>query len=469
MKSWSRTERSIWILGLLLTISVGFFNHGIIALDDYTEGFARFIPAQSLSFKETVETSGIRLPFQSVFLLSLSKLALLIGLTEPTEQLRFVLVLLGIFVFCAHSLASVHFFRGSKERLLILGLVSFYFILPLMFTRPLIENMSGAFITLAAYCAFQFHQTQKDPWIAYSVLMLSVASLFRFQTGICLLALPILIFFNKGKYSWVVFWISCFLSFLLTGLLDLTLTGGFHRSLRAYVEYNIHFSSSYGVTPFYTFLLLFIGLSIPPTFFGRYTGFNWKHNYRPLLAPLLFFLFFLLAHSLIPHKEERFIIPIIVVFLILLVPLACFWVFEKKSVWRTLYFTAINFSLLVLISFSPPQKNVIHLVRYLDKNPQIKKVLNYDNSVVLFPTAFSLRKTELIPMRPFIALAALTLSCDTVLAVREELYQTHFASDGFQIREKFTPGFVEGLLVKLNPRQNGRRGTLYLLKDRNCD
>lgn len=457
----------LWVLGLGLVLAVGFFNQGIIALDDYSEGFARFIPAQNITFTQNLESAGIRLPFQSVFLLSLSKLALYSGLTHPLNQVRFVLMFLGALVFSIQTYCAIHFFKGPTKRFLALFFSSFYFLLPLLYTRPLIENMSGAFVTLSAFFAFSFYQTGKSRWVLASVFSLAIASLFRFQTGVCVLAIALMVFFSKDKRAWATLGLASLISFTLTGLLDLALTGGFHRSLLAYFEYNLHHSSTYGTTPFYTFILLFLGLSIPPSFLGRYQGLIWRREYAALSSPLLFFVAFLLAHSAIPHKEERFIIPILPLFLVLLVPLANYWIFQERCRWRILYFCLLNFSLLPLACFSTPQRNVISLVKYVDNNPRIKTVVNYENSIVLVPKAFSLRDFEVKPAnRDLITTSSVQYPCGTAVAVSEEWYR-HFR--GLRVLGIFSPGPLEALLVKMNPRQNARRGRLYLLEEKTCD
>lgn len=469
MRSWSQRERLIWFVGLILTLVVAYFNHGIIALDDYSEGFARFIPAQNHTFKETAGSAGIRLPFQAIFLLGLSKTALGLGLSDPTSQLRFVLMLIGAFVFCAHTLSAISFFRDSRQRLIVLTLSSFYFILPLIYTRPLIENLSGAFISLGAFGAFRFYHAGKNRWIAFSVLAISVASLFRFQTGVCIFALPLLFFTQKNKSAWMVFLASGLLAFLGTGLLDLFLTRGFHRSLRAYVDYNIHHASSYGTTPFYTFLLLFLGLSIPPTFIARYQGFDWRERYSKLLPIVFFFTVFVVAHSLIPHKEERFMVPVLVLFLVLLTPLAHYWIFEKKSRWRVIYFCGLNFTLLPLACFSTPQNNVISLVRYVGDHPHITKVIDYEDSIVLVPRAFSLRAFDVSKVAGDLSEVFKLVGCNAPLAVRQDKLDSGFdLGVRANLLAQFQPGPLEALLVRLNPRQNSRRGTIFLFSPKGC-
>lgn len=465
----SRPTYLFWFAGLFLTLSVGFLNHGIIALDDYSEGFARFIPAQNHTFKETIDSAGIRLPFQSVFLLALSKTALGLGLSHPTNQLRFVLMLLGALVFCAHTFTATRFFEQERQKNIALVLVSFYFLMPLIYSRPLIENMSGAFLSLGAFAAFKFYQDERPKWVFFSVLAISLAALFRFQSGICILALPVLLWFKKAKTASWVFVFSCIFSFFATGLLDLFLTGGFHRSLIAYLNYNIHHASSYGTTPFYTFLLLFFGLSIPPAFLGNYRNFEWRRQYQKIYPVLLFFTVFVVAHSLIPHKEERFIIPVFVLFLVLLVPLAEFWFFEKKSRWRMIYFSSLNLILLVLASFSMPQNNVISLVRYLGDHPELSNVYDFEGSVVLVPSAFSLRDISVSAFSGNLGQFSSAIECNKVLAVREDKVRSSpELLSSFSTLVAFKPGPLEALLVRLNPRQNSRRGTIYLLAPKGC-
>lgn len=464
-----KPHRVLWVLGLILTCLVAYFNQGIIALDDYSEGVARFIPAQQLSFAQNIETTGIRFPFQSLLLLFLSKIALGLGITDPTGQMRFVLLFLGFTHFSIQTLCATRFFKTEQEKRIALLLSAFYFVMPLLYTRPLIENMSGAWITLAAYAAYRYQHELNSKWIVVSVFSVACSALFRFQAGVCVLALPLLFITLKTPRAWVPFFVSGALAFILTGLLDQVLTGGFHRSLLSYVNYNLEHASSYGTTPFYTFALLFIGLSLPPTFFGKYPGFLWKEKYHRLLAVLLFFGIFFISHSLIPHKEERFMIPVLVLFLVLLTPLVCFWFYERKSRWRIVYFSGLNLFLLVLASFSTPQTNVISLARYCNQHPEVKTILNYGNSVVLFPKAFSLNTVQLVSTDSQQLLEAQVRSCDSVLAVREDLAGASVDWEKtFQPIAQFRPGFLEGLLVRLNPRQNARRGTLFLYAPKGC-
>lgn len=468
MKPEKKVRLFFW-LGLLLTLSAAFFNQGIIALDDYSEGIARFIPAQNHHFHEIIETTGIRLPFQALLLLSLSKLALGLGIVNPTQQLQFVLMVIGTVVFSIQFFCAKQFFREPRLRTLATFLASFYFVLPLVYSRPLIENLAGAFVTLSAYFAFLYWEREQPRWISLAVFSIAIASLFRFQTGICVLGPVFLLAFKRDKRAFFVFCTSGFIAFLLTGLLDWSLTGGFHRSLSAYIRYNLEHSSGYGTTPFYTFLLLFIGLSFPPSLFGFYKSLDWKRTYRPLFPLVFYFLIFLLAHSIVPHKEERFMIPVLVIFLVLLTPLVDYWSRHPKGKWRLAVFYGLNFLLLPLASFSTPQQNVIGFVQHLNDHTRIQQVNNLKESLVLIPNAFSLHSFRVEQIEDPSQLSPDFGNCTQVLAVREDILSVHPELETvYQKIKVFSPGPLESLLVKLNPHRNLRRGSIFLMAPSSC-
>ncbi|NBX93425.1 MAG: hypothetical protein EB120_01610 [Proteobacteria bacterium] len=467
--SISRWTRLFFWTGFLLTIFTGYFNQGIIALDDYSEGIARFIPAQTSSVETILSTTGIRMPFQAIVLLGLSKLALWLGLTSPTHQLRFVLIIIGAVFFLIQSYCVQHFFDDSKKKAISQFFVSFYFVLPLIFTRPLIENMAGAFVTLSAFFAYLYWNEGRNRWVALSMIAISGASLFRFQTGVCVFGLFLLPLLRKDSKGILAFFITGILAFFLTGLLDLYLTGGFHRSLLRYVEYNIHFSSSYGTTPFYTYLLLFVALSIPPTFFGGARGFGWQQSYRTLTPVVCYFAIFLFFHSIVPHKEERFMVPILVLFLVLLTPLALFHFQKNLPSWRVIYFCTVNFLLLPFATFSAPQSNVIGVVQYLDRKQEITTLYDLDDSMVLIPDAFSLKKFSVRHINETQMFSESNRKCDGILAARRDVLDNHpELKSQFDMVLESKPGPLEQILVRLNPRKNGRRGSIFLFGTHDC-
>lgn len=460
--------------GLILYWATALTNIGIIALDDYAFGIAKIIPAQKITFTEIIGERGIRLPFQTLILAYLSKFALSLGITDPSSQLKFVLLVVGTIVYLMHAYYGTKLLEFSKNsakntKFLFLFFLGFYFVAPLLFTRPLIENLAGPFLTASAYYAVEFWNKRTTRSLFFGLFTVMIASLFRYQTGVCMFAVLFACLLRGKVRDQIVFLASAAFCFFLSGAIDWYITGTFHGSFLSYVSYNAQFSSTFGVQPFYLFTLLFIALTVPPTFISKYEGFEWKKEYGPILPAIVSFLVFLIIHSAVPHKEERFMVPVLALFLLLLTPLASHLVFVQKKKWRVAYFCAINFLILPFASFNVPQKNTIGLVEYLNTRPDIRTIFTVQDSLTIFPTAYSLNPATAKEVSTEEAGKLKLQNCSEAVAVRKD-YEPRLASLGenFVKLDEFQPGILEALLVKLNPKHNIRRGAVSLYQDKTC-
>lgn len=229
-------KKKYFYLGLALYLFTAFWNIGIIALDDYSDIVSQIIPAQKHTFTELINNAGIRTPVPSVLLLSITKLAFSVGITNPVFQLRVALMLFALFSFLTLNFCTQNIFSTEDKKKNSLFLVSFYFLAPLFLTRLMIESLSAPWLLLSGLFATRYYNNKKIMPLFLSVLFLSIASIFRFQAGSCLLALPVLILFNK-KYSHFIYLIIFgALFFILTGLIDQFIYGQFHRSLLSYIQ-----------------------------------------------------------------------------------------------------------------------------------------------------------------------------------------------------------------------------------------
>lgn len=444
-------------------------NIGFIAVDDYHHGITYFIPAQSNSAEKVIQGADFRSPLPNIFLLSLSQTAFKLGLNEPANQLRFINFLLSFLALAGVWALAKVFPKESLEQKLSLCLMGFYFGAPLFFTRPLVEALSAPWISFALLFLFRYAAKPKAKFnLELSVLCLAVASLFRFQSGVCFLALPVVIWQQKRPQDFIRLALSSLIAFVLTGLPDVYFKGEFHASLRAYVNFNLNHSSMFGTTPFYSYTLLFLALTLPPTFFRKWKMTELKKLYRPLVPALLFFALFLISHSAVPHKEERFMVPIAPTFLILLVPLLARLHTERS--WRRTFFWSVNGLLLPLVCFNTVQNNTVSLANYLNGNQGFAKVIGWEDTLSVFPRALILREDFEVESRT--AEKIITQkewSCTEVIAVRSDKVNPIFLSpERFTRLETFKPGLPEAAVVLMNPGKNARRGPIELYQKSGC-
>lgn len=100
---------------------------------------------------------------------------------------------------------------------------------------------------------------------------------------------------------------------IVQGGIDLFLWGRPFAELTQYVLYNLDNSTTYGVLPWYNYLLLLAGLFIPPLSLAVLFGFFRRPWPLLLWLPVLLFLGF---HSWFPNKQERFLLPIVPLFFV---------------------------------------------------------------------------------------------------------------------------------------------------------
>jgi hypothetical protein len=471
-----RTYSIVLALGAALYAVTALTNQGIVAIDDYAFMTRRFLPAQNHSVASIVAAEGFRSPVPLVVHYALARLALMLGLAHPLDQLRFNLVTLGLLGFGVMAGAGHTLFAGYEEaqrrrhRTVFALLLGFYFVAPVAFTRPMIESLAAPWVLASAAAAAVYFREGRRGWLVASVVAVAIAAMMRPQAGVVFLALPAVIALRRRWWDLAALAGTAVACFAATGLVDLALTGGFHRSLREYFRFNLANSSSFGVQPWYLFVLLLLGLSLPPVFLARYRGLDWRGRYLPLLPALLMFGVFLLAHSVVPHKEERFVIPVLPIFFVLLTPLAVHLLDATGQRWRVVFFAVANGIALVLLVSSPIQRTVLGVAGWLDHHPEIRTVLLAQNEV-LMPWAYiahpvarrvGLTESELAGEGP--------ADCSKVVVslAASEVTDRVAASGRYRPVARFSPGPLEMAVVWLNPRHNARRGPILVFAPAGC-
>ena len=470
---------SIVILGLILRAITALANPGFISFDDYQSVLRLLIPFQRIpSVAWIIESSELRSPLTRLVLYPIPYLAFHLGLSDPFWQIRLLYLGVGTFS-CLMIVAAYKIFsqmgRASEARIAALA-VATHFLLPYINTRVMFENlcMTPFFLSLY-YCSRYAHQRNaKD--IYFSVSSLAVAAIARPQVGVCWVVLFWIITSAKDGSRKLkdLIHLVCIsaASFLAIGLSDLYIRGSFHQSLKMYWEYNRAHSADYGSYPvtYYLPVLLLLGL-LPFWVTFRRTNFDFRKAYKGLGPAIGYFVVFFSIHSLVKHKEERFLYPLIPTILILLTPwLHC--LVEQKKILRFKVFAGLNTILFFGIALFPAQWNTAGVIRYLALHPQYTEVAGYRDSGSLYPTIYSARvlpeldKVETLDMQFVESLK----QCNKALIIREDYLGNVEPGVLSQLQTvgTFRPGPLEAMVVKLNPKKNVRRGTLHAMAFIGC-
>ncbi len=462
-------------LGLGFRLISSYFVFGPQALDDYLN---QLIPAYKFSETGVHELPAWRSPLVIWALGGLLELGKWIGISKPVAQAQFLAAMVGVF-----SLTSLWgcllFFQAVKKPEI--GKIALYAtalhgLMPFVSTRFFLESLSMGPLSLGVGFLIWSVLQNRRMGLILGLVFLGLATLIRFQVGMLYLATLIWLLCSHRKWWKEAFLVSFALAIINAGIdwLD-------HRpifsTLIAYIETNKHIAD-YGSEPWYATWVTWLAVGFFP--FSLLLLKQWRRLTQPGLRELLgLALIFVVVHSLVPHKEERFMYPIFPISIWLW---SALWFYSKnlassRNFVRPVILT-LNLVLLIAGCFFNTQLGEIGVpakmsslssrVLYLDRDSLVgagfmseyfirtnSKLVKADGS----PTLEKIK--DLLKSNSYEVLAVMTSNPELL----PELKLLQNSSTDFlqcsQVQEESS--FIDSLLYKMNPKRNQRRRTTWFV------
>lgn len=409
------------------------------------------------------------------------------GITNPQTAMFIVRLLHGAF-----SIITVYLGYKITEKLAdkksagTVGLIlAVLWLIPFISVRNLVEIVCIPFLIYSTWLFVKDHASKKVLLFALlSGFVLGIVFSVRYQTILYAGGLGLSLLVLKRWKEAIVYGIGYLASVaLIQGGLDLFMYGKPFMALYDYVEYNVIHSHDYFIMPWYNYILLILGILIPPVSIFIFYGFlrTWKKHVLIFLPTMIFFAF----HSYFPNKQERFILPVLAFIIILgvigwneLIANSSFWEKRKKFIRGSwIFFWVINLLLLPIISTTYSKKAKVEAMMYLSRYENIHMIMYssqraYPN--VLCPRSYlgqwvqeqcitsdrpieKLEKHEITVQsyQPRFILFSEDSDLDNRIAEVKELYPNIV----FEI--KFEPGFIDKVIHWLNPINANETITIY--------
>jgi len=374
------------IFGAIFHFLAPVFSEGFHRLDEQT-GILRFLSLKLGTMGEDKMIAEypmrIRPWLQPALYYFFAKPLHLVGMENPFQLawfLRALSSILGFLSLGSFYLVARNFVQKESSRIILIYSLFTLWFLPFFHARTTAENFGITFFLFGMGLIFSWKQ------FFIGGLFLAFSFVFRFQMSV-MIFFSVLWFPLFGKQSWMTF-IKISLGILIGWLLTIPIDywGYGEWTLTPWNYFNINilqgFAASFGVDPWYTYISKGFSRGIPPIsllYIGAFLYCWIKHPKSWLTWTTLPFL---VVHSMISHKELRFIFP-----MTLFIPLAFAYViehtkiFERKPVrYLVGLCLVINLGALFVASFKPAYsqigfykhvyENKIESLSYLDSPPR---------------------------------------------------------------------------------------------------
>jgi hypothetical protein len=413
-----------------------------------------------------------------------------IGLTDPKALMVVVRLLHALWSLLVVRVGYRIALRLSDERTawrtgLFLALFCY---MPFLSARNLVEVVCIPFLMLGAWQLVRRMEgpTWKDAFGAG--VWIGLAMNVRFQTIFFAAGPGLALLLQRRWWPTLAYGTGLLLPLaIIQGSIDTVLWGRPFAELTQYVLYNLANTTTYGVLPWYNYLLLLLGLFIPPLSIAVLFGFFRRP--APLLLWLPVFLF-LAIHSYFPNKQERFMLPIVPLFFVLGHVAWEQWR-ERSTWWRQraglwkgalIFVWTLNLLLLPVLCTSYSKRSRVEALYALrEEGPIVGMVLDdVEEEEPMMPPLFYLGQwdLEIVPwgtthsaerLGPWLDSLQKPRRPDIALFIGEERLQERIARmeadyAHVEIIGKAEPGAMDRLVHWLNPVNRNETIVLARLK-----
>ena len=391
----------------------------------------------------------------------------LIGFSDPKVLMFFNRLL--------HALASmlvVYFgmkitekLADNKSAIRVGWLLALLWIMPFVSVRNLVEVAAAPLLVYGCWLLVK-NESWRNFFIAGMVIGLSVS--FRYQIGVFSIALGGLLLFQRKWKLFLAFCLGNAIVFSITqGLVDYLIWGYPFAELMGYVTYNLKEGTTYLPNQnYFMYLIVLMGCFFVPL--GLLMGYGFFRSAKKYLLLFVPTFAFILFHTIYPNRQERFILSVLPLFLILGV-LGYDLVkdsIRKQRLWRIsmVAFWMLNIPFLFFASTMYSKKSRVEAMYYLhDKSNKEGRILlegSAANRVSMMPKFYAkswhatfVERTDIkqdLRVNPELDFNYIFFFDEKDLNKRIKAYRAIYPH--IQLAFKSEPSGVDVLLRKLNPR-----------------
>lgn len=301
-----------------------------------------------------------------------------IGISDPK-----ILMLINRLLHAFFSLLVVYFgiritekLSNKKNAVTVGWFLALLWIIPFLSVRNLVEVTCIPFIMWSIWLMIKntdMEHIKNNFWnYLFAGLLMGMAVSFRYQVGVLALGLAAYYFFKWKFVPFAIFSLGVIITFSLTqGLVDYMIWGYPFAELLGYFTYNMNEGMGYIPNDdYFMYVLVLMGALLFPM--GLLIGVGFFRSAKKYLVLFLPVILFIIFHSFYPSKQERFILPVLPLFIMMGV--MGYELLLDRSFWKKAWnvslkmFWVLNIPLLLLASFTYTKKSRVESMYYFYEN-----------------------------------------------------------------------------------------------------
>ena len=398
MKSNSRFRlesfAAVVVAALVLRVIAVVFSQGYMAHDDHFETVeiawswhqqGIFLEDGSLRWEGKPDIGVMRSAIYNLFLLSLMKLTSAFGVITLNAHMyfdRFVHALLSLLpIFFGYRYLR----EETNERTAVWGAFALacHFAMPYLGVRNLVEMVAADLLMPCLYYAHRAVKASSARAAILAAIIGGVAIAVRPQVALALVIVPVAMVIQSRRWKIAaIFSIASLCALALQGMFDIYTHGKFMGSVINYIVGNLGAPPTIP-GPWYRYLILLFALFIPPFALVFLGSVFQKHLIGRHLILWSATILFIVGHSMIVNKQERFMIPILPE-LIVLGCVGLFYLYtsvyasrRRRTAIRWLIGSAVVINLILLVPFTVNfgKRGAVEPMVYLSKQSDAKHIL----------------------------------------------------------------------------------------------
>lgn len=397
------------LCALLLRLIAVVFSQGYFAHDDHFETVniawswqhdGIFLEDGSLRWEGKPDFGVIRSAVYNLFLLGLMKVTALVGVPTLEAHMYFNRLIHALLSLLPVIFGYRYLREETDQRTAVIGglILAGHFLMPFLAVRNLVEMVSADLLVPGLYYAQRATKaTGKNTRFALlGGLFCGGAIMIRYQSAAAIVVVPLamMIVARNGRdgdstqagagSKWfspaLIFAGTLLVMMLLQALLDLWTHGRFWGSFANLVT---HIGEPNVAGPWYRHLLLLLGVLVPPLSIVMIIGLLHKRVIRRHLVLWSALVCFVLIHSIITEKQERFMIPMLPLLIVL--GMAVLHQLEQgTNLWSRArwlrricwgVFMVVNLAALSVFTINYGKRGAVSPLVYLSHQPDADRVL----------------------------------------------------------------------------------------------